>query len=100
MVSPDLMAAAAGRKDTAHDADVPAPDSVHCAALNTPRPLLVKLTVPDGAVALPAEVSLTTTVHSRNRFRDRWQVRTVEVARSVTVTVAWPVLAAWLASPL
>jgi hypothetical protein len=36
------------------DANVPLPDSVHWVALKTPGPLLVKLTVPDGAVAGPA----------------------------------------------
>jgi hypothetical protein len=86
------------RKITVQDADVPVPDRVQCVALKTPRPLLEKLTVPVGVVALPGDVSLTVAVHFW-RSRDRWQVRTVVVACSVTVSAAWPLLAAWLPSP-
>lgn len=101
MVWPLFLAPADGRKVTVHDAEVPLADSVHCVALKVPLPLLVKLTVPDGAVAVPGEVSLTTAVHFWARFPDffLWQVRTVEVARAVTVTTACPLLAAWLPSP-
>ena len=81
------------------DADVPLPDRVHCVALKSPRPLLEKLTVPAGAVALPGEVSLTMAVHSWRTGEDFWQVTFVLVARSVTVRAAWPLLARWLPSP-
>jgi hypothetical protein len=78
---------------------VPLPDRLHRVALKTPWPLLVKLTVPVGVVAVPGEVSLTVAVHlSRTGSRCR-QVRAVAVARSVTVMVAWPLLASWLLSP-
>jgi hypothetical protein len=88
------------RKNTVQDADVPLlPESVHCVALKTPRPLLEKLTVPAGAVAVPGEVSLTVAVHFWRIGRDCWQVRTVVVERSVTVSASWPLLAAWLLSP-
>ena len=50
-------------KYTAHDAVVPLPDRVHVVALKTPAPLLLKLTVPVGLVAVPGELSLTATVH-------------------------------------
>jgi hypothetical protein len=78
---------------------VPLPDKVHCLALKTPWPLLEKLTVPAGAVALPGEVSLTVAVHLSRTGLTCWQVRAVVVARSVTVRAAWPPLAAWLPSP-
>jgi hypothetical protein len=81
------------------DADVPFPDRVHCVALKTPGPLLEKLTVPAGAVALPGEVSLTVAVHFWRTGRDCRQFRTVVVARSVAVRAAWPLLARWLPSP-
>lgn len=90
---------ASGWKVTVQDADVPVPDRVQCVALKTPRPLLEKLTVPVGVVALPADVSLTVAVHFWNTSRDRWQVRAVVVARSVTVSTAWPLLAVWPPSP-
>jgi hypothetical protein len=82
-----------------HDADVPLPDTVQCAALKTPRPLLEKLTVPVGAVALPGEVSVTVAVHFSSTGLACLQVRAVVVTRSVTVRAAWPLLAAWLPSP-
>src|ERR1700753_3491623 len=89
-----------GREYTAHDADAPLPASVQCLALKTPRPLLEKLTVPAGVVALPGEISLTVAVHlSRADDLTCLQVRAVLVARSVTVRAAWPLLAAWLLSP-
>ena len=81
------------------DADVPLPDRVHCGALKVPRPLLEKLTVPAGAVALPGEVSLTVAVQSWRTGEDFWQVTIVAVARSVTARAAWPLLARWLPSP-
>ena len=87
------------RKVTVQDADVPVPDRVQCVALKTPRPLLEKLTVPVGAVALPGEVSLTVAVHFWRSSGDRWQVRTVVVARSVMVSADWSLLAAWPPSP-
>ena len=90
---------ASGRKVTVQDADVPVPDRVHCLALKTPRPLLEKLTFPVGAVAPPGEVSLTVAVHFWKTTGDRWQARTVVVARSVTVRAAWPLLVVWLLSP-
>src|SRR5436305_9587966 len=88
-----------GWKVTLQDADVPVPDRVHCVALKTPRPLLEKLTFPVGAVALPGEVSLTVAVHFWRTTRDRWQVRTVVVTRSVTASCAWSLLAVWPLSP-
>ncbi len=85
------------------DATAPLPDRVHCVALNTPGPalgpLLVKLTVPDGAVALPREVSLTVAVHLLRTGLTFWQASTVLVTRSVTAMAAWPLLAAWVPSP-
>jgi len=78
---------------------VPVPDRVQCVALKMPRPLLEKLTVPVGAVALPGEVSLTVAVHFWNTARDRWQARTVVVARGMTASWAGPLLAVWLLSP-
>jgi len=82
---------------------VPLPDTVQCVAVKTPLPLLEKLTVPVGAVALPGEeVSLTVAVHSSRTGLGGLtclQVRTVVVTRSVTPSVVWPLLAAWLLSP-
>jgi len=46
---------------------VPLPDRVQWVALKTTRPLLVKLTVPVGVVAMPGKVSLTVAV-SRTHF--------------------------------
>jgi hypothetical protein len=93
------LSGASGWKVTVQDADVPVPDKVQCVALKWPRPLLEKLTVPVGAVALPGEVSLTVAVHFWNTPRDRWQARAVVVARSVTASWAGPLLAVWLLSP-
>jgi hypothetical protein len=81
------------------DATVPLPDRVHCVALKTPGPLLVKLTVPEGAVALPGEVSLTVDVHLLRTGLTCWQASTVLVTRSVTAMAAWPLLAVWMPSP-
>src|SRR5690349_23309270 len=88
-----------GWKVTVQDADVPVPDRVQCVALNLPRPLLEKLTVPVGVVALPGEVSLTVAVHFWNTARNRWQARTVVVTRGVTVSCVSSLLAVWLLSP-
>jgi hypothetical protein len=66
---------------------------VHCIALKTPGPLLEKLTVPAGEVALPGEVSLTMAVHLIRTGLTCWQVVTVAVTRGVTVRAAWPLLA-------
>ena len=71
----------------------PLPDRVHWVALKTPWPLLVKLTVPVGAAAVPGEVSLTSAVHLSRTGLTCWQVTAVLVARSVTVMVSWPLLA-------
>lgn len=50
-------------KYTAQDAAVPLPDRAQVVALKEPGPLLLKLTVPVGVVAVPGELSLTVTVH-------------------------------------
>jgi len=47
------------------DANAPLRDRVHCVALKTPTPLLVKLTVPDGAVALPMEEEMRQQIEER-----------------------------------
>lgn len=64
--------------------------------------LLVTVTVPDGVIAVPDDVSVTVTVHVVG-----WLIATVEgehatlvvVVRTVTVIVAVPLLPEWAASP-
>lgn len=81
-----------------HDADVPLGDSVHCAALNRPTPLLLKLTVPAGAVAVPGEISLTVAVQRLRTGSTSWQLRFVLVAR-ITVMCTWLALKPYTLSP-
>jgi hypothetical protein len=73
---------------------------VHVVALKLPRPLLAKLTVPFGVLAVPGAVSVTVAAHCR---RVGWivvQLRVVEVVRWVTVIVVVPLLAESVESPL
>ncbi len=67
-----------------------------------PVPLLKKLTVPVGVVAVPGEVSATVAVQVDDE--PTWtdaglQVTVVVVVRRLTVTVALPVLVACVESP-
>ena len=41
----------------------PAPERVHGFELNVPFPLLFQITVSDGVIGVPGEVSVTTAVH-------------------------------------
>jgi len=77
--------------------------NVQLGALNVPAaPLLVKLTVPVGAMIVPGEVSVTVTVQV-----EAWatatvlgeQTTAVLVFRLLTVTLAEPELPRWVASP-
>ena len=75
---------------TEHEADDPVPASVHV-------PPGVKVTVPVGVIAVPAEVSLTVAVHDVAWLMntvDGVQTTDVDVVLSVTVTVALPLLVA------
>jgi hypothetical protein len=75
---------------------------VHGEPANTPAALLVKLTLPVGAVALIAAVSVTVTLHVV-----AWFIATDEGAQVIAVAVeslpkpidADPWLARWIASP-
>jgi len=87
--------AAVGVTLTEHVADAPVPASVHV-------PPGVNVTVPVGVLVVPAAVSVTVAVHE-----DAWLITTVDgvhatvvvVVRLLTVTLALPVLVAWVASP-
>jgi hypothetical protein len=87
--------AADGVTLTEHVAEVPVPASVHV-------PPGVKVTVPDGVIAVPADVSVTVAVQLV-----AWLMTTVEgvqttdvvVDRRVTVTLVAPVFPTWFASP-
>ena len=80
---------------TEHVADAPVPARVHV-------PPGVKVTVPVGVLVVPAAVSVTVAVHEV-----AWLMNTVDgvhatvvvVVRRLTVTLALPVLVAWLVSP-
>ena len=75
---------------TEHEADDPVPANVHV-------PPGVKVTVPVGVIAVPAEVSLTVAVHDVAWLMntvDGVQTTDVDVVLSVTVTVALPLLVA------
>ena len=70
---------------------------VHGEPAKVPVPLLVKLTVPVGALAVPAEVSVTVAVHvvaALTGTVDGEQLTAVVVVRVVTVSDAVPELAA------
>ena len=41
----------------------PAPERAHALGLKVPSPLLVHATVPDGAIGVPGDVSVTVAVH-------------------------------------
>ena len=63
--------------------------------MKVPVPLLVKATVPVGALWVPAEVSVTVAVHEVAWFTttvEGVQLTAVVVVRAVTVTVAVPEL--------
>jgi len=63
--------------------------------VNVPVPLLVKLTVPVGALVVPVEVSVTVAVHVVAEFtgtEDGVQLTAVVVTRLFTVTAAVPEL--------
>ena len=61
-------------------------------------PLIVKLTVPTGALFVPLAVSVTVTVHMAGLLAgvDGGQSSTVEVVRLMTSTVSEPLLPAWM----
>jgi hypothetical protein len=77
--------------------------SVQLAGMNVPLPLVLKLTVPVGAVFVPPDVSSTVAVQMVASFTatvSGAQVTVVDVDRFATVTVADPVLVSCVASPL
>ena len=81
-------------------ATAPLPPKVQ--TLNVPVPLLVKVTLPPGVIAVPGEVSVTVTTQLVTLFTTMvvgWQEIVVVVARTETVIVAWPELVLWLVSP-
>ena len=63
---------------------------------DAPAPLAVRLTVPDGVVVVPGDVSATVTVQVLAVFGSTGltQLRDVDVERLFTVTEPLPVLAA------
>lgn len=66
-------------------------------------PPCVKVTVPDGVIAVPGEVSVTVAVQLVAWLITRVdgaQATAVFVLRLLTVTVALPVLVLWAVSPL
>ncbi len=75
-------------------ADAPLLDNTQ--VLNVPVPLLVRVTVPVGLLAVPGEVSVMVTVQLVTLLTTivvGWHVIVVVVVRTVTVTVAVPELA-------
>ncbi len=77
---------------TVHVATAPLPPNVH--ALNVPVPLLVKVTLPPGVIAVPGEESVTVTLQV-----DPWLITTgvahdtvVVVARGLTTMLVVPLL--------
>lgn len=83
-------------------AEAPVPVRVQDEALKLPVPLLVKLTVPVGVRAVPAEVSVTVAVQAAAWFTatvDGVQLTAVVVSRLLTVTISVPELPLWFASP-
>jgi len=70
---------------------------VHGEPVKVPIPLLVNVTVPVGALVVPAEVSVTVAVQLVAEFtgrEDGAHDTAVVVVRLLTVTTAEPVLAA------
>lgn len=83
-------------------AELPVPDRVQLVALKMPAPLLVKLMVPVGVIAVPGEVSVTVAeqiVCWLTTTEDGVHVTRVEVARLLTVRLIVLELPLWLASP-
>jgi len=83
-------------------AEAPVPESVQLVGLKVPVPLLVKLTVPVGVLAVPTSVSVTVAVQVVDVPTGTFaglQLTLVEVERFFAVTVAVPELPACLASP-
>ena len=73
----------------------------HGEPANVPVPLLVKLTVPVGALVVPGEVSVTVAVQLVAEFTatdDGEQLTAVVVVRVVTVTANVPELPRWFVS--
>ena len=71
--------------------------SVHGEPVKVPVPLLVKLTVPVGALVVPPDVSVTVAVHvvaALTGTEEGEQLTPVVVVRVVTVSEAVPELAA------
>jgi hypothetical protein len=80
---------------TEHVADAPVPARVQV-------PPGVKVTVPVGVIAVPVDVSATVAVHDvacPMNTVDGVHATVVVVARTVTVTLADPLLPAWFESP-
>ncbi len=79
-----------------------APLAARMHGVNVPVPLLVRVTVPPGVIAVPAAVSVMVTVQLVELFTTivvGWHEMVVVVPRSVTVMVVVPELMSWLASP-
>jgi len=87
---------------TEHVAVAPVPDKVQGDPTKVPVLLVVKVTVPVGVLAVPGDVSVTVAVHvpACPVLSVAGQASVVVVARLLTVTLALPVLVAWVASPL
>ena len=76
-----------------HVAVAPVPPRVQ--VVNVPVPVLVRPMVPLGVTTVPGDVSRTVTKQLVELFTTivvGWQDIVVDVVRSVTVTVVWPVL--------
>jgi len=87
---------------TEHVAVAPVPAKVQGDPVKVPVPLEVNETVPVGVLVVPGEVSATVAVHvpACPTLRVEGQASVVVVVRLLTVTLALPVLVAWVASPL
>ena len=83
-------------------ADAPVPANVQGDVVKVPVPLEVNETVPVGVLVVPGEVSATVAVHvpAWPTLNVVGHTRVVVVARLLTVTLALPVLVAWVASAL
>ena len=87
---------------TWQEAVAPEPESVQLLELKVPAPLLVKLTLPVGVLALPASLSVTVAVQVLALLTDTLagkQLTEVVVVRWVAVTVVVPLLAWCVSSP-
>ncbi len=70
--------------------------------VNVPVPLVPRLTLPPGVIAVPGELSVTVAVHNvvcPMVTVDCVQLTLVVVVRLVTVTLACPELIEWFVSP-